>query len=51
MEKSREEIRNEIIRDYRENMKKWDEAKRALESDPLWQEMQKWEARYLRFCI
>ena len=42
MEKSREEIRNKIIRDYRENMKNWDEAKRALESDPVWQEMQKW---------
>ena len=42
MEKNRAEIRDEIIRDYKESMKKWDAAKQALESDPVWQEMQKW---------
>ena len=42
MEKSREEIQNEIIRDFNENMKKVNEAKQALERDPMWQEMQKW---------
>lgn len=42
MEKSREEFRNEIIRDFNKSMKKWDAAKQELENDPVWQEMQKW---------
>ena len=29
MEKNRAEIRDEIIRDYKESMKKWDDAKQV----------------------
>ena len=42
MEKSRTEIREEIIREFRENERKWEKAKQELEHDPIWQEMQKW---------
>ena len=42
MEKSRAEIREEIIREFRENERKWEKAKQELERNPIWQEMQKW---------
>ena len=42
MEKNSAEIREEIIRAFRENERTWEDAKRDLENDPLWQEMQKW---------
>lgn len=42
MEKSRDEILDEIIRDFRESQKKFDEAMQSLKNDPEWQELQKW---------
>ena len=38
--KNRQEIRNEIIREAKENQKKFEETKREINDNPLWQELQ-----------
>ena len=40
MEKTREQIRDELIREFRENEAKFQAAMRALEEDPHWKELQ-----------
>ena len=42
MDKTRQELHDDIIREFNENHRKFEAAKREIESNPLWQEMQKW---------
>lgn len=40
--KNRQEIRNEIILEAKENHKKFEEAKCEINDNPLWQELHIW---------
>ena len=42
MDKTKQEIRDEIIREARESEERFAEAMRELENDPAWQKIQKW---------
>lgn len=43
MKKTRQQLKEEILREFRENEERKRKAIQELESDPLWQKMQNWE--------